>query len=137
MLLITIETAGQQRQYLHDSGPLVLGRQPSGDEAHLVIDEDYISRRHLVLEEVSSQPFDVLLMDVEMPEMDGLAAVREIRRREHAQGRRTPIVAVTAHRSDESRAECLAAGVDAVLVKPISKHDLDEVIARLAAASPP
>ncbi|NLX99496.1 MAG: response regulator [Rhodopirellula sp.] len=85
----------------------------------------------------TSQPFDLLLMDVEMPEMDGLAAVREIRRLEHEQGRRTPIAAVTAHRSDESRAECLAADVDAVLVKPISQHDLDDVIARLTAPSPP
>lgn len=85
----------------------------------------------------ASQRFDVVLMDVEMPEMDGLAAIREIRQRESEQARRTPIVAVTAHRSDESQAECLAAGADAVLVKPVNRNELDDVIARLTEASPP
>ncbi len=85
----------------------------------------------------ASQSFDVLLMDVEMPEMDGMAAVREIRQREREQGGRVPIVAVTAHQSNDSRSACLAAGADAVLVKPIGKEDLDEVIARLTAPSPP
>ena len=85
----------------------------------------------------ASQPFDVLLMDVEMPEMDGLAAIREIRRQEREQGRRIPIVAVTAHASDKNQAECQTAGADAVLVKPISKHELYDVIARLTTVSPP
>ena len=55
MLLITIEKSTPRKQYLHESGPLVLGRQPGGDEAHIVIDDDYVSRRHLVLEEVSTE----------------------------------------------------------------------------------
>ena len=55
MLLITIETPIQRKQYVHESGPLVLGRQPGGDEAHIVVDDDYVSRRHLVLEEVSTE----------------------------------------------------------------------------------
>ncbi len=85
----------------------------------------------------ASQPFHIVLMDVEMPELDGLAASREIRRREREQGRRTPtpIVALTAHASAESRAECLAAGMNAVLVKPIGKDELDDALRRLAAAS--
>lgn len=83
----------------------------------------------------ATQPFDIVLMDVEMPELDGLAATREIRQREQGSGRRTPIVALTAHDSGENRAACLAAGMDDVLVKPIGKDDLDEAIRRLAAAS--
>ena len=79
----------------------------------------------------------VVLMDLRMPAMNGVEATRRIREAEVVSGGHVPIVALTAHRSEESRAECLAAGVDAVLVKPISKHELDDVIARLAAASPP
>jgi len=83
----------------------------------------------------AGQPFDIVLMDVEMPELDGLAATREIRRREQESGRRTPIVALTAHASAESRAECLAAGMDTVLMKPVNKDELTDAIRRLAAAS--
>jgi two-component system CheB/CheR fusion protein len=83
----------------------------------------------------ASQPFDIVLMDVEMPELDGLAASREIRQREQGGSRRTPIVALTAHQSGESRAECQAAGMDEVLVKPIGKEELNDAIRRLAAAS--
>jgi len=71
MLLITVETAGQQKQHLHESGPLVVGRQASGDEAWLVIDDDYISRRHLVLEEVPPGRMrfqNVGRNDVELPD---------------------------------------------------------------------
>ncbi len=53
MLLITIDNPKQQKQYRHESGPLFLGRQPGGDEAQIVIDDDYVSRRHLLLEQVS------------------------------------------------------------------------------------
>ncbi len=83
----------------------------------------------------ASQPFDIVLMDVEMPELDGLAAAREIRQREREPGRHTPVVALTAHASEESRAECLAAGMDAVLVKPVRQDDLDDAIRRLAVSS--
>lgn len=83
----------------------------------------------------ASQPFDIVLMDVEMPELDGLAASREIRQLEQEHGRHTPIVALTAHASAESRAECLAAGMDAVLTKPVDKDELADAIHRFAAAS--
>lgn len=80
----------------------------------------------------ADQPFDIVLMDLEMPEMDGLTATREIRRREQEGGRRTPIVALTAHQSGESRADCLAAGMDEVLIKPLHQEELNDAIRRLA-----
>jgi CheY-like chemotaxis protein len=72
--------------------------------------------------------FDVILMDVQMPEMDGFQATAEIRRRETVTGAHTPIVAMTAHalKGDEER--CLAAGMDRYLAKPIRAAELFSVI---------
>lgn len=74
------------------------------------------------------QPFDVVLMDVQMPEMDGLAATAAIRQREEATGRRTPIVAMTAHAMKGDRQRCLEAGMDAYVSKPVRAQELFDVI---------
>jgi CheY-like chemotaxis protein len=76
--------------------------------------------------------FDVVLMDVSMPVMDGLTATTHIREREHATGGHLPIVAVTAHALDGDKARCLAAGMDDFLPKPIRSADLFATVARLA-----
>lgn len=73
--------------------------------------------------------FDLVLMDVHMPEMDGLAATREIRRGEGA-GRRLPIIALTANVQSEQIERCLAAGMDDHLSKPIQVGELAEAIRR-------
>jgi CheY-like chemotaxis protein len=67
---------------------------------------------------------DAVLMDIQMPEMDGIAATKEIRRLEAMSGRRIPIFALTAHnlKSDEER--CLAAGMDLHLTKPLQVEKL-------------
>jgi PAS domain S-box-containing protein len=76
-------------------------------------------------------PFDAILMDVQMPEMDGLEAAAEIRRRECAAGGHVPMIAMTAHamKGDESR--CLTAGMDAYVPKPVKPDALFAVLERL------
>jgi CheY-like chemotaxis protein len=75
-------------------------------------------------------PYDLVLMDVHMPLVDGIEATRRIRAAEAASGRsRTPIIALTANAFGEEREACLAAGMDDFLVKPLDRERLAEVLA--------
>jgi CheY-like chemotaxis protein len=78
------------------------------------------------------QSFDAVLMDVQMPEMDGLEATAEIRARERQTGRRIPIIAVTAHAGQADRERCLEAGMDDYVRKPILPAELFAAIERRA-----
>jgi PAS domain S-box-containing protein len=71
---------------------------------------------------------DAVLMDIQMPEMDGIAATKEIRRLEANNGRRLPIFALTAHATKSDEEQCLAAGMDAHLTKPIQTERLLDVL---------
>jgi CheY-like chemotaxis protein/HPt (histidine-containing phosphotransfer) domain-containing protein len=73
---------------------------------------------------------DLILMDVQMPEMDGLEATRRIREAEASRGTHVPIVALTAGAVTEERERCLAAGMDEFLTKPIERDRLTEVLHR-------
>ena len=76
---------------------------------------------------------DLIIMDVEMPGLDGIETTRRIRREEAAGGLlRTPILALTANARREDIRECLDAGMDGHLSKPFDRQDLDEAVARLA-----
>jgi signal transduction histidine kinase/CheY-like chemotaxis protein len=76
--------------------------------------------------------FDVVLMDVQMPEVDGLTATRLLREREAQTGRYTPIVAMTAHAMPGDRERFLAAGIDGYVAKPVRVEQLMEEIARVS-----
>jgi CheY-like chemotaxis protein len=80
------------------------------------------------VEALQQRSFDLVLMDVEMPELDGLEATRCIRASERGTGRRTPIVAMTAHAIAGFARQCLEAGMDDYLAKPIDPQQLFGII---------
>ncbi|HWB40156.1 MAG TPA: response regulator [Gemmatimonadales bacterium] len=83
------------------------------------------------VEAVEQEPFDLVLMDVHMPEMGGFEATGRIRQRERVHGDHLPIVALTARAMAGDRERCLEAGMDDYLTKPVKVKDLLEIIARL------
>jgi CheY-like chemotaxis protein len=80
--------------------------------------------------------FDVLLLDVHMPEVDGFQVVAALRRREEGTGRRLPVVALTARSTEGDRERCLRSGMDVYLAKPVRPAELFAVLDRVAAAGP-
>src|SRR5882762_6289912 len=82
----------------------------------------------LAVEAHETQPFDFVLMDVQMPEMDGLEATIAIRQREKTSGKHIPIIAMTAHAMVGDRELCLKAGMDGYVTKPLDVGDLFALI---------
>jgi two-component system, sensor histidine kinase and response regulator len=85
--------------------------------------------------EMEEHPFDLVLMDVQMPGMDGFAATQAIRAREK-ESTHVPIVAMTAHALKGDQERCLAAGMDAYIAKPIRGNQLQAVIEDLLSGAP-
>jgi CheY-like chemotaxis protein/HPt (histidine-containing phosphotransfer) domain-containing protein len=83
------------------------------------------------LEALERQHFDLVLMDIQMPVMDGIKATRSIRARERERGGHIPIIAITAHAAEQDRVRCLEAGVDRYLSKPMDSALLRRAIAEL------
>jgi signal transduction histidine kinase/CheY-like chemotaxis protein len=79
----------------------------------------------------TAEKFDAVFMDVQMPEMDGLAATAAIREAEKKTGNHVPIIAMTAHAMKGDRERCLAAGMDGYVSKPLRFSDIEEVLASL------
>ena len=73
--------------------------------------------------------YPIVLMDVQMPELDGLEATRRLRQREGAEGGHIPVIAMTAHAMMGDRERCLAAGMDGYITKPIRIESLLAIIA--------
>ena len=83
------------------------------------------------LQLLAQRKFDLVFMDVQMPEMDGMTAAGKIREGERATGQHVPIVAMTAHAMKGDEERCLAAGMDDYISKPIRRKTLAEVVARV------
>jgi len=125
---------------IEDRDPLrVLVAEDNAVNAHLVT-SILTKRRHTVVHvedglqavaAVRDRDFDLVLMDLQMPGMDGFEATAAIRTLEKGSGRRIPIVALTAHAMKGDREACLAAGMDAYISKPIRTEDLLTTISRL------
>lgn len=84
-----------------------------------------------VLEKLQGESFDLILMDIQMPHLDGIATTEKIRANEQGGSSRIPIVALTAHIQGGSLERCMAAGMDAYLNKPLDEDQLMEVIANV------
>ena len=80
------------------------------------------------LEALEKASFDLVLMDVQMPEMDGFQATAAIREKEKGSDVHLPVIALTAHAMKGDREKCLAGGMDGYLTKPIRPRELDDVL---------
>jgi CheY-like chemotaxis protein/HPt (histidine-containing phosphotransfer) domain-containing protein len=90
-----------------------------------------VSNGRDAVEMVAKKRFDLVLMDVQMPEMDGLEATALIRSREQGQAHRVPVIAMTAHAMKSDEEACLRAGMDGYLSKPVNPQQLQQEIGRV------
>jgi CheY-like chemotaxis protein len=100
-----------------------------------------LKRRHYVAETANNGlqavgkwekgAFDLIIMDVQMPVLDGIAAARVIREKERVRGGHIPILAMTAHAFHDDEARCLDSGMDAYLSKPVNITEAIEVMSKL------
>jgi CheY-like chemotaxis protein len=95
---------------------------------YMGLSADVANNGLMVIRALQSQYYDVILMDVQMPEMDGLETTRVIRQRWH--DRSIKIIAVTACNQKGDRETCIQAGMDDYICKPVVREDLDNALSR-------
>ena len=98
---------------------------------------DVVANGREALNALSMRPYHLVLMDCQMPEMDGYEATQVIRALEREHGGHLPIVALTAHALREDARKCLDAGMDAYVAKPMRKQQLVEVLAKWVCSADP
>jgi CheY-like chemotaxis protein len=100
-------------------------------------DVQAVNDGHQAIEQFAGSSFDLIFMDWQMPKLDGVAATREIRKMEKSSSKtadRVPIIALTAHALPGDRNRCLDAGMDDYVCKPVSRRNLDLVLAKWSGA---
>lgn len=134
--------AGHATAHKDDGGPLtVLLAEDSPDNRMLIeayfkatgYQLDAVENGREAVEKFKSKRYDVVLMDIHMPVMDGYTAVRQIRQWEQVNGGHTPVIALTASAQDEAVRESLAAGCDSHMAKPIKRATLLQAIVEMRA----
>ena len=134
------------RYALHD------GREPETSLRILLAEDNHVNQRlatrllekrgHVVvvaangrevLAALDRENFDLVLMDVQMPEIDGIEATIAIREKEKTAGTHVPVIALTAHAMKGDQQRCLEAGMDGYLAKPIRPQELDELLGKYVA----
>jgi CheY-like chemotaxis protein len=134
------ESTGPSRDDAQQTGRLLLvednrvnqlvARRLLEKRGHTVVVASNGRKALLVLDEAGAGGFDCVLMDVQMPEMDGFECTSIIRRKEELTGRHLPIIAMTAHAMTGDEERCLAAGMDGYLSKPVQPDELFELVER-------
>ncbi|MEZ4598496.1 MAG: GAF domain-containing protein [Syntrophotaleaceae bacterium] len=129
-LRIPVETAGNVREKKAFPRILVVDDDPMIRQMIILLlnqrgwQVDEAADGQEALQKYRTGQFELVLMDVQMPEMDGLEATVRIRQGDAEQGRRTTVIGLTAHGQKEVKDRCLSAGMDSILTKPIRMKDL-------------
>lgn len=146
-ILKTTESARQDEQKIENNNTRTPQRLDSSSRRILIAEDNHVNQRVAVLQlqqigfhadvvsngeealvAATSNNYDLIFMDCQMPVMDGFQATREIRKAEIRTGRKVPIVAMTAHAMEGDREKCLAEGMDDYLSKPVNPTVLSEIL---------
>ncbi len=155
-LMEIIRAGTRSSRHTGESLSQLPGTEPRQSEAHLLVAEDNLVNQRFVkrllekkgyqvtvvnnglevLESLKQHVYDLILMDVQMPEMDGLEATQVIRESEADSDRHIPIIALTANAMKGDRSRCLDAGMDDYISKPVKPADLLRVIQQVLHKTP-